>query len=97
MTIDQKIPSPSEIKNSPVKFTPQEIEELNSFQKTMNTLVFRLGQIQVTKIQIKEQETILKEALKNQQQEEKKLADKLSKKYGKGSLDVETGTFTPTK
>ena len=97
MTIDQKIPSPSEIKNSSVKFTPQEIEELNSFQKTMNTLVFRLGQIQVTKIQIKEQETILKEALKKQQQEEKKLADKLSKKYGQGSLDVETGTFTPTK
>ena len=31
------------------------------------------------------------------QQEEKKLADKLSKKYGQGSLDVETGTFTPTK
>tara|TARA_Y100001972_G_C7612995_1_gene307322 strand:- start:892 stop:1185 length:294 start_codon:yes stop_codon:yes gene_type:complete len=97
MTIDQKIPSPSEIKNSSVKFTPQEIEELNSFQKTMNTLVFRLGQIQVTKIQIKEQETILKEALKKQQQEEKKLADKLSKKYGQGSLDIETGTFTPTK
>ena len=23
--------------------------------------------------------------------------DKLSKKYGQGSLDVETGTFTPTK
>ena len=97
MAIDQKIPSPSEIKNSSVKFTPQEIEELNSFQKTMNTLVFRLGQIQVTKIQIKEQETILKEALKKQQQEEKKLADKLSKKYGQGSLDIETGTFTPTK
>ena len=31
MAISKKIPSPQEIKNAPVKFTPQEIEEINQF------------------------------------------------------------------
>ena len=32
-----------------------------------------------------------------QEDEESKIAKKLSDKYGKGSIDLQTGTFTPTE
>jgi hypothetical protein len=39
----------------------------------------------------------IKDHLKTTEEEEQKLASNLSDKYGRGSLDIETGTFTPTK
>ena len=37
------------------------------------------------------------EILQYIENEEKELAQKLSDKYGRGSLDIETGTFTPAE
>ena len=37
------------------------------------------------------------EEIKKIENEERELAQKLSDKYGRGSLDIETGTFTPAE
>ena len=39
---------------------------------------------------------VLKDKLSELQKQELTLAKSLSNKYGEGSLDLETGTFTPT-
>ena len=40
---------------------------------------------------------ILKNSLKDLETEEKKFLDGITKKYGQGTLNPETGVFTPNK
>ena len=91
----QQIPSPSNIKSSPITFSKEELEELVELKKDINQLSFDLGQLSINKIKLEENENILKKELYSIESKEKDLAKKLTKKYGKGSIDLETGTFTP--
>jgi len=95
MAIEQKIPSPSEITGEVKKFTPQEIQEIQSLKSQINSITYQFGQLSLGKLKLKEQEAFLNSNLKNLEEEEIKLAKNLSDKYGKGSLDIETGEFTP--
>jgi hypothetical protein len=46
---------------------------------------------------VNEQEELVKDEINKIEKEEQDLAKTLSDKYGRGSLDIETGTFTPTE
>ena len=92
---EEKIPSPQEIKGEVKKFTQEEINSLKSFQTRMEEIITQLGRIHLSKIRLNEQENILKNEIKNIEKEEQELAQTLTNKYGKGSLNIETGTFTP--
>ena len=52
---------------------------------------------QWSKLKLEETEIFLKNKLSELQKQEIALAKSLSDKYGEGSLDIETETFTPTK
>ena len=94
MTIqEQKIPSPSDIKKGPTQFTNEELTQLKSLQSEIS----QFGQLYLTKIRLEEQETLLKTKINELKTKETTLAKSLSDKYGQGSLDIETGTFTPTE
>ena len=95
MTTETNIPSPESIKKDPISFSPEEIKELQEFQGKMNNLIYALGNISLTKIQIEKEEENLKKAITAGRQEEKAIAEKLTKKYGQGSLDIKSGTFIP--
>ena len=79
----------------PKKFTEEEVKELQDLQNKFNALSFQFGQLQISKIKFQEQEDFLKKQLASLSQEETKTAKKLTDKYGKGSLDIETGEFIP--
>ena len=81
----------------PKKFTSDEIKELQELQNKLNTLSFQFGQLQISKIKFQEQEDFLKSQLNSLNQEETKTAKKLTAKYGKGNLDLETGEFIPVE
>ena len=93
----EKIPSPKEIKGEVKKFTKEELNSLRSFQSRMEQVVTQLGRVHLSKIKLNEQEDILKGEIKKIEKEEQELAQTLTNKYGKGSLDIETGTFTPSE
>ena len=93
----EKIPSPEEIKNEPQKFTQEEIDSLKGFQTRLDNIITQFGKINLSRIKLDEQENLLKDEVKKIENEERELAQKLSDKYGKGSLDIETGTFTPAE
>ena len=97
MAIDKKIPSPSEVKSSPVSFSQEELNEIRDLRTELNQITFQLGQIKINKIRIENTETLIKKDLINLEEKESKIAKKLSDKYGKGSIDIETGTFIPAK
>lgn len=97
-TQEQTIPSPSELENQQSKnFTTEEINELKSLQSEINQLTLSFGQLHLSKIKLKEQETFLRDKLKDLEASESKLAKSLTAKYGKGSLDIDTGKFTPSE
>ena len=97
MAIDKKIPSPSEVKSAPVSFSQEELNEIRDLRTELNQITFQLGQIKINKIRIENTETLIKKDLINLEEKESKIAKKLSDKYGKGSIDIETGTFIPAK
>ena len=94
---DKKIPSPQEIKGESQKFTQEELNNLRSFQTRLDQILSQLGRVHLSKIKLNEQEDLIKAEIKKIENEEQELAKSLSDKYGRGSLDIETGTFTPAE
>jgi prolyl oligopeptidase PreP (S9A serine peptidase family) len=93
----EKIPSPQEIAGEAKKFTPEEIESLKNIQIRMDQIISQLGRVHLSRIRVNEQEELVKAEISKIEKEEQDLAKTLSDKYGRGSLDIETGTFTPTE
>ena len=94
---EEKIPSPQEIKGEVKNFTKEEINTLKLFQSRMEQVVTSLGRVKYSKIKLDEQENALRGEIKKIEKEEQELAKSLSDKYGRGSLDINTGTFTPVE
>ena len=93
----EKIPSPQEIAGEVKKFTPEEIESLKNIQIRMDQIILQLGRVHLSRIRVNEQEELVKNEISKIEKEEQDLAKTLSDKYGRGSVDIETGTFTPTE
>jgi hypothetical protein len=80
---------------TPTKFTKEELDKLKTLQTKIDTLTVRFGSLNIAKIKLEKQESLLISELSNLQQEETKTATELTTKYGKGSLNTDTGEFTP--
>ena len=93
----EKLPTPSEVSGQPTKFTQEEINQITELQNKTQSVVFQLGQLKLSEMQLEGRLEQLKQALTGIESEETALADTFSKKYGVGSLNIETGEFTPNK
>ena len=94
---ERNIPSPSEIKSMPQSFSSEEINQLKDLRNKINQLALQFGELYIQKVKFEETETQLKTQLSSLEEEEAKLAKSLSEKYGDGSIDLESGTFIPSK
>jgi hypothetical protein len=83
-------------------FTQEEIDNIKLIQDKYNTLGVQLVQLKlalkgamdyVESLQL--QESTIEQQIIETNDEEKQLAANLDEKYGQGSLDLETGEFTP--
>ena len=80
-----------------VKFTKDELTQVQNIQKSYANVQNQFGQLKMAQIRLDEQEVELEEALKTLQEKEKKFLDGITEKYGQGTLNPETGEFTPNK
>ncbi len=80
-----------------VKFTDEELKEVQNIQVSYQNIQNQFGQLKMTQIRLDNDEVLLEEALKQIQEKEKKFLDGITEKYGQGSLNPETGMFTPTE
>ena len=80
-----------------VKFTEEELKQVGTFQQNYSNIQNQFGQLKMAQIRLDEQEVELEEGLKSIQDKEKKFLDEITKKYGQGSLNPDTGVFTPNK
>ena len=86
-----------------IKFTEKELNGIQEISQKSNDITNRFGQLTIAKINIEKQsETIeteefkLHEELDALRKEEQEALQKINEKYGPGSLDPQTGVFTPT-
>ena len=80
-----------------VKFTEEELTQVQNIQRSYTSLQTQFGQLKLAKIRLDEQESDLKLNLRDIQSEEKKFLDGITSKYGQGTLNPETGVFVPTE
>ena len=91
-----------EVKSSTVKFSEDEMTKLQELQNSYQQKQVEFGQLRVQRLILNQQSDALEEKEKqieqeyvNVQQEEQQLVNELNEKYGPGSLDPQTGEFTP--
>jgi len=78
-----------------IKFTEEELQTLQNLQSTYNQITLAMGQVSLQKIQLEKREESILNTLSEVKEKENTLAKELTDKYGKGSLNIETGDFTP--
>ena len=80
-----------------VKFNEDEMKQVQNIQKSYVNAQNQFGQLKLAQIRLEEQELELKTFFDSIKSEEKKFLDSITKKYGEGNLNPETGVFTPTE
>ncbi len=75
------------------KLDPEEISEIKSTQETQEKLLNSFGELEFQIQTLELQKEKLVEQLEKYKTEEQNLANKLSTKYGNGTIDVEKGVF----
>ena len=85
-----------------VKFTEDEMKQINDLQQGYLGVQNAFGQVNVNKLRLEQQlqaldttETNLKSSFVEIQQKEREFVDGINKKYGDGNLDLTTGVFIP--
>jgi len=80
-----------------VKFTEEELGKINSIRENYLNIQNRFGQVKMAKMRLNQQEQDLENNLNEIQSEESKFLEEITKKYGQGTLNPETGVFTKNK
>ena len=85
------------------KFSKEEIDSVKEIRETYFAIKNTFGQLGVSKLRLEQDfeaidkaEDNLKKTYKETQEKEKNLVDSITKKYGEGQFNLETGTFIPT-
>ena len=77
------------------KFTAEELKSLTDIRDKFSEVSYKIGQIRIQKIQLDEQEKIVLKELDDNFNKEKSVAKTLLDKYGKGTIDIDSGEFIP--
>ena len=73
--------------------TKEEVEKLASLQEQQNNFVIQLGQIEYQKNLLDQQNKSIKEQIEAFENQQIQLAQDLEKKYGRGTVNLESGEF----
>lgn len=90
--------------SEPIKISDVELAEIKMLQSKFQESIYKLGNLQIEKMELDrlvtgfvEKEKKMKEEWSSLQALEQGLLDKIIQKYGEGNLNMTDGTFSPTK
>ena len=90
--------------SEPIKFSNEELEKIKKIQDDYLEIQNLFGQVSLSRLRLQEQIQLLdekdeenKQKFYDVQKNEKQFLDEITKKYGDGSLNPDTGVFTPNK
>tara|TARA_R110000737_G_scaffold126983_1_gene159440 strand:+ start:847 stop:1128 length:282 start_codon:yes stop_codon:yes gene_type:complete len=85
------------------KFTEEEMKKLRSIQQSYFEIQNSFGKVKIAKMNLDKQledlikfEDSLMEKFTSNRKDETEFVDEVTKKYGDGNLNLETGTFIPS-
>ena len=88
----------------PVKFTEDELKQVKGIQDNYVSIQNEFGQLKIARIRLESQlssmedrEQELNQNFSKLQEDERVFLDKITEKYGQGTLNPETGEFVPNK
>ena len=91
-------------KSKDVKFTKDELNSIEELRNNYNSVTNSLGMLEVSRMQAEKRLEAIegdKIRLETQYEQltmvEKELINSLTEKYGQGSIDINSGVFTPIK
>ena len=86
------------------KLTEEELKEIKTLNEDKNRLTIDFGRVKTDMILVKAQLNALEKMdedmvakFKGLETKGKKMMEKFNKKYGDGSINLDDGTFTPSK
>ena len=90
--------------SDPIEFTEDEMKTIKEFQESYVTIQQNLGQISIAELRLNQQieslrknEDDLKNKFVETQKNEQSFIEEITKKYGDGTLNPNSGTFIPNK
>ena len=78
-----------------MKLTQEDLNKLNLLKDNKETFLKELGQIKYNEILLDERNDKALDFFEKLKQQEKSIIKELEEKYGRGSVNVDTGEFTP--
>lgn len=75
------------------KLTKKELESINELQQRSQAYQDQLGKLEAARLDIKKRKQEVVEYNEQTIDMNKKLVDQLEQKYGKGSIDLQSGEF----
>ena len=79
------------------KFSQEELEKISEIKSNYDAITLRMGQLHFELDSLTKEKSNLEAAFNENRETEVAFAQQLTEKYGKGSLDISTGIFTPTE
>lgn len=79
------------------KLSQEELSTLNQLQDTQNKIIGNLGQLEYNIQLLELQKEKLTEQIEELKKSETKVGEELTKKYGNGTVDLESGVFTKSE
>ena len=86
-----------EQKSEVKKFTEEELKKIATIKETYDQVTLRMGQVVFEEKAVVAEKQELEKIFDKNREDEVKFAQELNNKYGKGSLDIQTGIFTPVE
>ena len=80
-----------------IKFTDEELKSISEIRTAYAEITNRFGQITLTKYNIQKQDEQAEIDFESIKVKEQEVLQKITDKYGPGTLDPNTGVFTPSK
>ena len=77
------------------KLSQEQLQQIKSIQQKNQVVVQELGQIEILKLQLKKRQQTAQQYLEDLLEEQEQIAQEIESIFGKGSIDIETGEFTP--
>ena len=80
-----------------IKFSEDELKKIIEIRTSYSEITNRFGQIQLTKYNLQKQEEQAEIDFESIKVKEQEVLKGITDKYGPGTLDPNTGVFTPSK
>ena len=80
-----------------IKLTEDELKLINKIKNTRELLLKEFGKISILEIQTENRKEAAKLEFENLENTQIEFAKQLEEKYGKGTIDIESGIFIPLK